>query len=108
MDGEPKAHGDSNRVSARSGRAAAAGPVRVEEFAARLVNPYVGMSAEIIALGLEQVRREHRGALLIVKRQGGAERRNGNAALHRGSHDIAPAVLAALDFTAEIIVRQHV
>src|SRR5881296_151437 len=68
--------GGLNRVSPRSGRAAAAGPVGVEEFAARFVDPFVGVSAEVIALGLEQIRREHSGAILIVERQRGAERRH--------------------------------
>ena len=35
-----------------------AGPVGVEELAARLVDALVGVGAEIIALGLEQVGRE--------------------------------------------------
>ena len=44
----------------------------MEELAARLVDPLVGVRAEIIALGLEQVRRQARAAILIVKAERGA------------------------------------
>ena len=64
----------SHIVSAAGGRAAAAGPVGVEELAARLVHPLVGVRAKIIALRLEQIRWQDRGTILVVKCQRGAER----------------------------------
>src|SRR6266853_922155 len=59
-------------------------------------------------IGAEQIRRKHGGAILVVERQRGAERRHRNAALHRGGHDVAPPFLATLDFAAEIIIEQQV
>ena len=48
------------RVVRRSGRVAAvAGPVRVEELAARRIEPLVGVRAEVVALGLEQIGGKH-------------------------------------------------
>src|SRR5882724_2226907 len=66
-----------NIVTAAGGRAAFAGPVRVEKFAAWLVHTLVSVRAEIIALRLQQVRRQNRRTILIVKRKRRAERRNG-------------------------------
>jgi hypothetical protein len=45
----------SNVVARRRGRTAAAGPVGVEELAARPVDPLIRVSAEVITLGLKQV-----------------------------------------------------
>src|SRR5690348_1318721 len=104
----PTGRGGSGVVSAGSGRAAAAGPIGMEELAARLVHPLVRMRAEIIALRLQQIRRQHGVAILIVKRQRRAERRHRNALLRRRRHDVAPALLAALDFAAEIIIEQQI
>src|SRR5262245_2726272 len=44
-----------HRVAARSGGAAFAGPVRVDELSARFVEALVSMGAEIVALSLQQV-----------------------------------------------------
>src|ERR1019366_2460613 len=63
----------SHRVSAAARRAAAAGPVRVEEFATRFVHAFVSVRAEIIALRMQQVRRQNCGTILIVERERGAE-----------------------------------
>src|SRR6185503_19850640 len=83
--------------------AAAAGPVGVEEFTARFGDAFVGVRADVVALGLEQVGWKHGAAVAVVKRERGAERRHGDTALGRGRDDVAPALLAALDFAAEII-----
>src|SRR6186997_1367428 len=71
---------DSNlhRVGARGGGAAAAGPVRVEELAARFVHALVGVRAEIVALRLKQVRGQVRRAVAIEESEGGAEGGDGN------------------------------
>lgn len=42
-------------IAAESGIAAFSGPVGVEEFPTRPVNPLIGVSAEIIPLDLDQV-----------------------------------------------------
>src|SRR5687768_7972916 len=47
-------------------RAAGFGPVEVEEVAARLVGALVRVGAEVIALGLQEVRGEARGAVAVV------------------------------------------
>src|SRR5436190_12829931 len=98
----------SGVVTARRHVAAAAGPVGMEEFAPRLVNALIGVRAEVIALCLQQVGRQHRGAVLIVECQRRAEGGHGDAALHRGGDDRAPAFLATLDLAAEIVVEQQV
>src|ERR1035437_6635976 len=95
-------------VSAGRCCAAATGPVRVKEFAARLVHALVSVRAEIIALRLEQVCRQNGAAVLVVERESGAEGGNGNAFFRRRRHDVAPAFLRALDFATEIIVEQQV
>ena len=85
-----------------------AGPVGVEELAARLVHALVGVRAEIIALGLEQIGRQPRAAVAVVKVQRGGEGR-GRDALARGrGHDLAPGPLAFLDFAAEKLVQQQI
>lgn len=48
----------SHIVSAAGGGAATAGPVRMEELAARLVHAFAGVRVKVIALRLDQVRRD--------------------------------------------------
>src|SRR5882724_11813275 len=95
-------------VGAGRRRAAFAGPVGVEKFAARFVHPFVGVRAKIITLRLQQVRRQNGAAILIVKREGGAEGGNRNAFFRGGGDDVAPAFLRAFDFATKIIVEQQV
>lgn len=59
-----------NVVSGRCGVAAAAGPVGVEEFTAWFVGAFVGVRAEVIALGLQQVGGQARGAIAIEVGEG--------------------------------------
>ena len=66
------------------------------------------MGAEIIALGLQQIRRQHGAAILVEERESGAEGGHRDAALGGGGDDVAPAFLAALDFPPEIIIQQQV
>ena len=56
-----------------------AGPVGVEELAARLVDTLVGVSPEIVALGLEQVGGEPVAAITVVIGKRGAHGRQGDA-----------------------------
>jgi hypothetical protein len=58
---------DSDGVGAGGGDAAVAGPVGVEELAARLVEALVGVGAEVIALRLQQVGRQPRAAVAVEK-----------------------------------------
>ena len=48
----------SDVVGAGGNAAAAARPVGVEELAARFVHALVGVRAEVVALGLQQIRRQ--------------------------------------------------
>ena len=65
----------------------------MEELAAGLINPLVSMRAEVIPLGLQQVRRQTLGAVTVVVCQGRAERRNGNTILHCLLDRPSPAAL---------------
>ena len=70
-------------------------PVQVEELAARRVDALVGVRAEVIALGLEEVGGEPRRAVAVEVGQRAAEGGHGDAVPHRERHDLAPGVLAA-------------
>src|SRR5437588_755152 len=95
-------------VSSRSGRAAFARPVGVEELAARFVNTFVSVRAEVIALGLKQIRRQTFAAKTVVEGQSGAEGRNRDAFFDGGGHRVAPAALALLDCLLEKVVEHQV
>src|SRR5579872_2926550 len=70
-----------NVVGARGYSAAASGPIGMEELAARLIDALESVSAEEVALGLQQVGGQARGAESIVKRKGRGKRRRGDAGL---------------------------
>src|ERR1051325_9847041 len=76
----------SNVVGARSNATAASGPVGVKKFAARLVHPFIGVRAEVVALRLQQVGRQTRAAIAVVKRQRRREGRRRHAALNGVHH----------------------
>src|SRR5690606_41750227 len=78
-------------------RALRLGPVDVEELSTLLVDALVGVGAEVIALGLEQVGREAVGAVAVVVGQGAAERRHADAALGGERDDLAPVFLRLLN-----------
>ena len=80
----------------------------MEEFAAGFVHAFVGVGAEVIALRLEQIRRQTRVAIAVEEGQRGAEGRHRNALLDRQGDDVAPTLLAALDLAPEVIVEQQI
>ena len=94
----------------RTCRNVAAGscPVGVEELPARLVDALVGMGAEIVALGLEQVRREPRGAVAVVEGERRGEGRHGDAAAHRGGNNAPPGGFALREYLAEVVVEHQI
>ena len=53
----------------------------MEELSARLIGTLVGMRAEIVALRLQQVRRQGGAAIAVEIRQGGTEGLGWNAAI---------------------------
>ena len=61
-----------------------------------------------LELSLEQVRGENGTAVLVIKCEGSAERRNGNALLGGGCDNVAPTFLAFFYFAAEIIVEHQI
>ena len=68
------------------------GPVGVEELAARLVDALVGVRAEEVALRLQQIRGQPRGAVAVVEGQRGGEGRRGNAELDGVDDGLAPGL----------------
>src|SRR5882762_3255948 len=94
----------------RPGRdpAAAPGPVRMEKPAARLVHALVSVGAEEVPLGLQQIRRQARGAVSIVERKCGRERRRGYPELDRLNQGAAPGILVAHQRLAEKIILQQI
>lgn len=74
----------------------------MEELASGLIDAFVGVGAEVVALGLEQICGEAFGAVAVEEGEGGAEGGNGDAALSGDGDDVAPAFLAVTDFAFEI------
>ena len=76
----------SNLHDARRGsrRSALAGPVDVEELAAEPVHALEGVGAEVVALGLEQIRGQARAAVGIVVAERGGNGGQGDAELDGG------------------------
>ena len=62
--------GASGVVGGAGDFAAGAGPIGVDEFASWLVDALVGVGAEVVALGLEQVGGETLGTVAVKKCQG--------------------------------------
>ena len=89
-------------------RAAVAGPVGVEELAARLVDALVGVGAEVVALGLEQVGGQALGAVAVVEGERGGEGGRGHADLDGVDDGLAPACLVLVHSAREEIVEQQV
>ena len=59
----------SRIVRTRSYIAASAGPIGVEELAARLVYAFVGVGTKVVSLGLEQVGGESFAPITIIECQ---------------------------------------
>src|SRR5436190_21033419 len=104
--------GDTTQLLCRVGPgrydAPMAGPVGVEKLAARLVDAFVGVGTEIIALRLEQVGRQSFAAIRIVKPQRGAEGGHGDAFLGSSGDDIAPGSLRIFDRLSEERIEQKI
>ena len=64
------------------------GPVRVEKFASGFVNPLVGVGAEEVALGLEEVRGQDGAAEAVEEGEGGGKSGSRDAALGGDGNDV--------------------
>ena len=77
-------------VGAGSGVAACARPIGVEKLAARFVGALVGVRAEVIALGLQQIGRQARGSVAVQEGNRRRHARHGNADFNRFGNGFAP------------------
>src|SRR6185369_16917437 len=83
-------------------------PVQMEELPARRVHALVGMRAEVIALGLEEVGGEARRSIAVEVGQRAPECGHGDAVPHRERHDLAPGFLARGEGPLEVGVEHEV
>ena len=80
----------------------------MEELAAGFVGALVGVSAEVIALGLEQVGRQASGAVGIVVAKRRGKRRDADAALDGEADNFAPVGLGLLNRLVEVLVEEEI
>ena len=83
-------------------------PFRMKKFTGRLINAFVGMCAEVIALGLEQIGGEAFRAAAVIVAERGAEGWRGHAVFDRGLHAVAPVGLGFADNIAEVGIEDQV
>src|SRR6202000_900271 len=76
-------------VGRGGGTGASARPVCVGEINTRFVDTLVGMRAEEIPLRLQKIRRQARGSVTVIEREGGRER--GHGYTHPGSVNDGPS-----------------
>lgn len=77
------------------------GPVGVEELAAWFVGALVGVGTEEVALGLQQIRRQHGAAVAVVVSERGTEGRNRDAVDGGECHDLTPVLLEFVEQVLE-------
>lgn len=92
----------SSVVGGRSGVAAGAGPVGVVILPARLVGAFVGVRAEVVALGLQQVGWQLRAGVAVEEGQRRSHARHGDAVADGGGDDLAPVGKVLLQDVAEV------
>src|SRR5262245_8612146 len=80
----------------------------MEEVAARLIRALVGVRAEVISLGLQQVRREARRAITVVLRASAHERRGADAVLSCQRHDPPPVRLTIPYSIVEVGIQEEI
>src|ERR1035438_6618564 len=80
----------------------------MEELAAGLVEALIGMRAEIVALGLEEVGREPLAAIRVIERQRGAKGRHRDALAGGQGDDLTPGALGILNGLAEERIEQQI
>src|SRR5665647_2383979 len=88
--------------------ASRARPVGVEELAPGPVHPLVGVGAEEVPLGLEQVGGQPPRAVAVVEGQGRGEGRGGHPILDGMDHGAPPGRLVLDEHPGEEVVQQQV
>jgi len=83
-------------------------PIRVEKLAAFFINTLVGVRAEIIPLGLEQIRRKAFAAVTVEVGKRAGKGRDGDAALHRRGNNPAPRGLSLFNNACKEGIEQKV
>jgi len=103
---------DAAPVSRNVGRggdaSAPAGPVGVEKLAALFIDALVGVRAEVVALGLQQVGRQARTAVAVEESECRGEGGHRNSGLDRPRHHGAPGFLVLVDEFFEEVIEQQV
>src|SRR5687767_14479596 len=77
-------------------------PIQVEKGAARLIDAFVGVRAEVVALRLQEVGRQLRGTIAVVIGQSSHQCRSGNAGLGSEGNHHAPVGLTFVDVLLEV------
>src|ERR1041385_2820474 len=80
----------------------------MKKLTARFIKAFVSVRAKIITLCLEKIGRQPLVAIRVVKGQGSAERRHGNAFLRRRGDDIPQRLLRTFDRGAEEGIEQQI
>src|SRR5262245_42175682 len=80
----------------------------MEELAARAVHAFVGMGAEIVTLGLEQVCWHISAPIAVEVREGRAHRGKGDSMSDGGRDYTAPALTGTENLFSEVGIQQKV
>src|SRR6266404_9764941 len=80
----------------------------MEELAPRLIDAFVRMGAEEVALSLQQVRGQARGAVSVVEGERRRHRRSRHAVLDGLNERASPRCLILVQQLAEKIVQQKI
>lgn len=73
-----------------------------------LVDTFIGVRTEVVALRLDQVRRQHRGAVAVVVGDRSREGRRRNTVLHGVSHHVTQRLLVLVGDLLEVWRQQQV
>lgn len=84
------------------------GPIDMEKFAARLIDTFIGMGAEIVALALEKIGGKASASVAVKVSQGGTEGWCWNTALYAERNDVAPMLLAVVQRVSEIGIEHQI
>src|SRR3569833_292379 len=83
-------------------------PVCMEELTARFVDALVGVRAEVVALGLEEISGQTSRAVAIIEGKRGREGRSGHAKRNRAGECATPGFLVLVEYAGEEAVEQEI